>query len=85
MLLPNLTLRDILDVNRLDWSQWLIFEPRLVPTCFWSGVLNNQSGFDEYLVAKKYIPFKDIKAKDDANKIIFMQRGLFYGELNAAL
>lgn len=57
----------------------------MVPTCSWSGILNNASGYDDYLVAKKYIPFKEIKAKSEADKIIFIQRGLFYGELNANL
>lgn len=48
-------------------------------------MVNHVSGFDDMLIAKKWIPEDEIAGKTHADKVINMRRGLFYGEWNAFL
>lgn len=62
-----------------------MFEPRLIPTDPIAAMVNHSSGFDDMLIAKKWITEDDLVGKTHADKVINMRWGLFYGEWNAFL
>lgn len=79
------TLAEVLSNSKLDYNQWLLFEPRLVAVHPFSAMVNHVSGFDDFLEARKWITEDKLVGKTHADKTINMRRGMFYGEWNILL